>query len=200
MAEELAGVGHWRMEARSRIISWSREVFHVFGLDASRETPPFETLLELLDGEDRVRVSGAFEDLLDHGTPFKLEVSIHRADGQVRQVSSNGAADRAADGRVVMAFGTIIDMTEARLREQALRDSEARYRMLTERATDVIIRYDITGEIEFASPSVRQVGYAPEDLVGRNMAGVHPSGRPGACIREPRDGYRRWRSGARGAT
>jgi PAS domain S-box-containing protein len=62
--------------------------------------------------------------------------------------------------------------------EQALgqlRESEHRYRMLTDRATDIIVRYDQRGVIEFASPSVRQIGYEPEALVGRNMAEfTHP--------------------------
>jgi PAS domain S-box-containing protein len=53
---------------------------------------------------------------------------------------------------------------------ERLRESEARYRQLTDRATDMIIRYDQAGQIQFASPSVRQLGYAPHEMVGRNMA------------------------------
>jgi PAS domain S-box-containing protein len=63
----------------------------------------------------------------------------------------------------------------ARLTLERLRESEARYRMLTERATDIIIRYDRRGVIEFASPSVRQYGYEPDEIVGLDMADfVHP--------------------------
>ena len=63
----------------------------------------------------------------------------------------------------------------AELALEQLRESESRYRMLTDRATDIIIRYDQRGMIEFASPSVRQLGYDPQALVGRNMAEfTHP--------------------------
>jgi PAS domain S-box-containing protein len=63
----------------------------------------------------------------------------------------------------------------AELALEQLRESESRYRMLTDRATDIIIRYDQRGVIEFASPSVRQLGYEPQALVGRNMAEfTHP--------------------------
>jgi PAS domain S-box-containing protein len=56
-----------------------------------------------------------------------------------------------------------------------LTDSEARYRMLAERATDIIVRFDPKGIIEFASPSIRQLGYEPADLLGRNMSDfAHP--------------------------
>jgi PAS domain S-box-containing protein len=56
-----------------------------------------------------------------------------------------------------------------------LTDSEARYRMLAERTTDIIVRFDPKGVIEFASPSIRQLGYEAADLVGHNMSEfAHP--------------------------
>lgn len=56
-----------------------------------------------------------------------------------------------------------------------LTESEARYRMLAERTTDIIVRFDPEGVIEFASPSIRQLGYEPADLIGRNMSDfAHP--------------------------
>ncbi|HEY2659091.1 MAG TPA: ATP-binding protein [Caulobacteraceae bacterium] len=63
----------------------------------------------------------------------------------------------------------------AELALEQLRESEARYRMLAERATDMILRYDPQGMIEYMSPSIRQLGYQPEQLVGRNMSEfIHP--------------------------
>ena len=51
-----------------------------------------------------------------------------------------------------------------------LAESEERFRMLAERTSDVIIRYDPSGMIEYASPAARAWGYAPHELIGRNMA------------------------------
>ena len=54
-------------------------------------------------------------------------------------------------------------------------ESEAGYRLLTDKTTDLIIRYGPQGLIEFASPSVRRFGYEPEALIGRNMGDfTHP--------------------------
>jgi diguanylate cyclase (GGDEF)-like protein/PAS domain S-box-containing protein len=51
---------------------------------------------------------------------------------------------------------------------RALRDSEARYRVLADHSTDIILNLDVDGAIRFASPSVSQLGgYRPADLIGR---------------------------------
>jgi PAS domain S-box-containing protein len=51
-----------------------------------------------------------------------------------------------------------------------LAESEERFRMLAEWTSDVIVRYDLSGVIEYASPAARAWGYAPHKLVGRNVA------------------------------
>jgi PAS domain S-box-containing protein len=176
LAEDLAGIGHWRLDVATQTSTWSKGAFKVFGLDAANGVPAFDTLLSLFEPDVRAQVQANYARLLNDGTPFSFESCVRGADGQYRHVRANGAAERGWSGEVTTLFGAILDVTDARLREQALRESEQRYRMLTERATDMIVRYDPSGRIEFASPSVQQLGYTPADLVGRDMAEfVHPA-------------------------
>ena len=59
-----------------------------------------------------------------------------------------------------------------RLEREALSqlgDSESRYRLLAERSPDIIIRYDLTGRVEYVSPATRLYGYDPSQVVGRNV-------------------------------
>jgi PAS domain S-box-containing protein len=59
-------------------------------------------------------------------------------------------------------------LEQTRRTADALRESEALYRLLAENASDIVIRTDITGEILYVAPSVeRNLGYRPSDLVGR---------------------------------
>jgi PAS domain S-box-containing protein len=51
-----------------------------------------------------------------------------------------------------------------------LAESESRFREIAERVHDLILRYDAQGVIEYISPSVRQFGFEPEDLIGRSVA------------------------------
>ncbi len=54
--------------------------------------------------------------------------------------------------------------------EQRMRDGEGRYRLLADNATDLITRHDLSGDVEFASPSARALtGCAPSELEGRGL-------------------------------
>lgn len=68
------------------------------------------------------------------------------------------------------------DITEKRRGEIALRESEARYRVLAEHATDLISRHSPDGRFLYASPAAKTLlGYEPEELIGRRpMELIHP--------------------------
>jgi PAS domain S-box-containing protein len=55
------------------------------------------------------------------------------------------------------------------------REAEAKYRLIAERANDIIVHADLTGRIVYISPSCRALGYEPEELIGVSGASlVHP--------------------------
>lgn len=69
-----------------------------------------------------------------------------------------------------------------------LHESEARYRLLTENSTDIVLNLDVEGRIRFASPSIRQIGgYDPADVHGRAAIElIDPADAP-AVVRAHRD-------------
>ena len=95
--------------------------------------------------------------LVRHGEPFKLitlvatPVVVFRAFTGVRSILAQARKEK--------------DAALARLSQ-----SEARYRLLAERSPDVIIRYGLSGVVEYVSPAAAHYGYQPEELVGRNIA------------------------------
>ena len=82
-------------------------------------------------------------------------------------------------GRVEHIVATGIDVTERQRAEQALQESEAKYRLLVENQTDMLVKADTEGHLTFVSPSYCKVfGKSEAELVGAEfMPRVHPHDR-----------------------
>ena len=98
------------------------------------------------------------------------EMIARRKDGSTfdAQVSASMIFDES--GKPVAMMGSFLDITERKQAEESLRNSEERFRSLTENASDIIAIADADGTIRYESPAVEGVlGYKPEELVGKNM-------------------------------
>lgn len=74
----------------------------------------------------------------------------------------------------------IVTLAEQQRITAALQESESRYRLLAEHATDVIMRYALDGTFLYVSPAIRTfLGYEPEELLGRSVWELfHPEDAP----------------------
>jgi hypothetical protein len=73
-------------------------------------------------------------------------------------LTAGGIVDESGERRVVSVSR---DVTEQRAMEDALRDSEERYRLLSEHAPDMIVELDASGSIVYANHAARERGFAP---------------------------------------
>jgi diguanylate cyclase (GGDEF)-like protein/PAS domain S-box-containing protein len=100
----------------------------------------------------------------------QYEVRVRRKDGTVIWLEIGGAPVVDAAGIVLGSIGVHNDVTERRMAEEALRESEARYRLMAENSTDMISRTSSKGILLYASDACRRLlGYEPSELVGRSF-------------------------------
>jgi len=111
-------------------------------------------------------------------------IIVSGAIGETTAVSAmkSGAHDYLMKGNLARLLPVVDrELREARNREgkrqtsEALRESELRYRLLWETATDAVLLFDQQGVIQFANPAVEKVfGYKPDELAGREIFILQP--------------------------
>ena len=168
MAEQMSGVGHWRLDLTTSKVAWSDEVYRIHGVTRDEFDPSYDDAVGFYHPDDRAEVRGCIQRTIETGAAYEFRLRIVRGDGDSRIVVSRGMAETDTSGRVSALYGVFQDVTEAHLAHRRIVESEARYRMLADGATDIIITYGIDGIVTYVSPSVEASrGKTAEEVIGR---------------------------------
>jgi len=131
---------------------------------------------ERVHPEDRERVLSKIDSVLrGAGETWSDEYRFRRADGTYATVVDRAYVVRDARGEPVRVIGSMMDVTQHRHAEEALRTSEAELRALLAAMTDVILVLDAEGRYLSIAPTNPSLLYRPSDeLVGRTLHEVMP--------------------------
>ena len=110
LAEQSAGVGHWRIGVTGQDSYCSPEVLRIHGMAGDDKLPLARAMADYR-AEDRDRIVALVRSALRDGTPFEFEARIVTAAGEERRVHSRGFPDRTEDGVLLGLFGTMQDVT-----------------------------------------------------------------------------------------
>jgi PAS domain S-box-containing protein len=168
-AQQVAHVGSWTWHIQENRLKWSDEMFRIFGLEKESFTGALTDVIErAIHPDDRAAVERSNLSVINDKKPIPLEYRVVLPDGRVRVVwGEAGELVLGEGGEPVLLTGIVQDITERKKAEQALRESEERYRLLAENSQDVIWTMNFEGRFTYFSPSTVQLrGYAPEEQVG----------------------------------
>lgn len=112
-AEAVASMGSWVLDLPANELSWSDQVFAIFGIDPGEFGASYETFLSAIHPDDREAVARAYETSLGDGSSgYEIRHRIVRADnGEVRHVHERCVHTRQ-NGKVLRSLGTVQDVTE----------------------------------------------------------------------------------------
>lgn len=163
---------------RAGAITYASPAIRTFGY--APEDLVGHTGLEFVHPKDRRRFTENTAALLrgELVAETDRQLRFKRADGRWAWVEGAPQLLRDEAGELLGFVNALRDVTARRRVEAALRESEARFRLIAEATVDVITMARLDGTLTFVSPSVRQIGYEPEALVGSTFAAnVHPDDR-----------------------
>jgi len=115
----------------------------------------------------------AIENCMRAGTDLELEFRVCHGDGTVRWIAGRGKVYRDLAGKPLYLTGACSDITGRKLGEEALRESERRFRLLVEHAADAFFLHDAEGRLlDVNQRACDSLGYPANALCALGLAGV----------------------------
>ncbi|PQO46916.1 PAS domain S-box protein [Blastopirellula marina] len=137
--------------------------------------------LNVVHPDDREQTAAYWRDATAARTAYQCEYRLRRADGEYRWTSVSGVPVLNADGAVREWVGMNVDITDERSVAEKVRESELRYRLVSEAANDAIWDWDLdTNKVRWNEGIRRNYGYSKSQVgadAGWWKAGIHPEDR-----------------------
>ncbi len=172
--QRIAQLGSWEYDVISQELIWSAETFRIASLEVQDKAPAYEAYTAMVHHDDRSLLLASLEKSTADRTPFEIELRHLRPDDSFNHTLVRGEPV-IEDNKVVRFIGSVLDLTERRRAEEALRESEEKYRLLTENAGLGIAYYKVDGEIiSYNKIAAAYANSTPEELEGKNVKDIFP--------------------------
>jgi len=159
-AQKIAKLGYWKLDITTNKLTWSDEIYRIFGFKPQEFSPTYNDFLEKVHPEDRDKVNEAYLSSLKNKAPYKIEHRILLATGEIKYLIEKCKTDYNAKGEPVCSIGTVLDITKQR-------DSEERYRGLSEASFNAIFISENGICLDQNSTAQKMFGYTNEEAIGR---------------------------------
>jgi PAS domain S-box-containing protein len=170
-AQRLSHTGSFGWSVSSGEIFWSEETFRIFEYDPSAK-PTLELVLGRVHPEDKAVVRHLIERVSRDGKDFDAAHRLLMPDGAIKHlhVVAHGARDESGNPEFV---GSVMDVTERKRAEEALRKSEEQWRDVFENNPTTYFMVDAAGTVMSVNPfGAEQLGYSVSELVGQPVLTV----------------------------
>jgi diguanylate cyclase (GGDEF)-like protein/PAS domain S-box-containing protein len=173
-AAEIAHFGNWEWDVARDRLTWSAELYRIFGVQPGSVSETLEGLLSLVHGRDRERLRAEMLDVSTGTRELDTAASIVRPDGSLRRLHVLGQAIGVDDSGVERVAGICHDVTEQLEAAEARRRAEARFRGAFAYAPIGVAVVEITpngpGRVIEANQALgRMAGRPAYELVGTDL-------------------------------
>jgi diguanylate cyclase (GGDEF)-like protein/PAS domain S-box-containing protein len=170
-------LGFWDWDVPSGRVLYNREWASILGFDLDEIDPSFRFWRGRLHPDDKAKTIRAAKDLLDGTTEvFEVEHRLISKQGEHVWVLGVGRISKVDDdGAPLRVTGVMLDISQRKLAETALAESERRFRNVALTSGDWIWQVDAQGRYSYVSETVTRIlGYTPDEIIGKRPLDLMP--------------------------
>lgn len=153
-AQSQAHLGNWEINIATKTYSWSEEMFRIFGYSSAGGVPATDDYEISLYPDDRERIKSNLLACIAEQKPFQDECRIVKPDGSMRWVEGRGKPIFDYKGNMVQFAGTLQDITERKLIEHDLRESEKNFHRTIDESPLGVRIVTMEGETIYANKAI----------------------------------------------
>jgi PAS domain S-box-containing protein len=183
LAAQSTNLGFWQLDVATYRI-WATDTCRaLLGLDPEGPLTQ-QSFTNACHPDDRRNATRICEEAVAQGKSYEQEYRVVRADGRVRWVLDRARTICDTAGKSLRMTGVVMDITDRKQAEEALRESEERYRNVVETQTEMICRYQPDTTLTFVNDAYcRYFERSRDQLVGTRFIELIPEPARGAFLR-----------------
>lgn len=163
--QRIAQVGSWQLDLLTNQVTWSEELFKMYGFDPSLPVPAYTEHMKLFTPESWDRLTAALTHTRETGVPYTLELETVKKDGSKGWMWVQGEAEVDASGKTIGLWGAAQDITERKRAQEHIRLAEVRFRTIIEASPIPFALNDSDLNITYLNSAfTRTFGYDQNDI------------------------------------
>jgi PAS domain S-box-containing protein len=144
-AQRIGRMGSWRWTLATNRLTWSEEVYSLMEVDPSDPVVMFSDHPEMFEGDSLPQLQSAIDRALATGEPYSVDCWMRLPSGTRICFATRGEPILDAEGHLIELRGTVRDITDRKLIEEELQQSENRYKSLVLASSDILWTSASTG-------------------------------------------------------
>lgn len=175
LALRMGRLGYFYRDAQTNELFWAPETFRIWGVEPIESGPTAEWILSTIHPDDRDNVIARIRDSV--WLEMEHDFRIIRPDGQIRHIRGQSIRQKDRAGKVISSYGIYQDISHFREMQNALLESEARFRSIFETSGSGIAISDDRGEIRYINKAFADLlGAEVQSLIGQKFTALSPDG------------------------